>query len=434
MLDLTINNGYGKLSTLNTMYWGDFFSKKIKIGSELEFELASDRYETQSRLQDALKPTGNYNKYGNGVYDIKGDGSLDNGIEIEVIGRTTDFLSTYSNMKYITSLLHSDASTGYRCGLHQHILINNDNYSNELERPVPSIIYSNIIAIHRMFAPALVWLFSNANKGQRDIITRYEYYCKAEMLLKYTPVKEPERFMKQIKESNHKYHFINTLHKFSDNRKEIEKFHYEVRQADGNLHPSVITAMAVMNKNIVLKAIQISEFGILETNSDSFNNVKELYAAIRNRDDVRYGSDRYSSMPNEEKIGEIQQLCTQFLSFMKDTYSRQDLVGHKILEELNVEPCSIRNLTQSREQIDAYFDNYIKGYYETLFKKDDVVNKLFIDICLKKTKAISKEQWFYLFSQANSLDYYELKQKISMLEMQGFVRFDLALGTYIGSV
>ncbi len=434
MLNLTINGSYDKLSTLNTLYWGSFLKKKLKVGSEIEFELDGDRDLVEDNLARKLKPNRNYHKYSNGVYAIKGDGSLRNGIEIEVTGRVIDFLTVYSNTRHIASLIPSDATVGFRCGLHQHVLVNHACNINELERSVPSVIYSNILALHRVFLPALVWLFSNANQGDENYITRYEYFCKAKQLLKYTPVKEPKRYMEQTKESNHKYSFINTLHQFNSKKDEIDEFHYEIRQADGNLHPAVISAMAVMNRNIVLKAVQISEYGILETNDESFALVKELYLSIRNRAEEGFSNSRYSNKPTDEQIEKIQKLTTQFLELMKDTYTKEDLVGFKILEELNQKPCSIRNINQSREQIDEYFDNYIQSYYKILYKKDEVEEKVFTDICLKITKAVSKEQWWYLFAEKHSIDYHELKNKLSMLELQGSVRFDFQLGTYTGGM
>lgn len=423
MITLDINSSYGKLSTLNTMYWGGFFDKKLKVGSEIEFHTGGDS-SVQNTLNNRLSRSPNYNSFKDGVYSIKTDGSVRSGLEICVIGKTVDFLSVFSTYKNISDAMPEQCYIGPACGLHQHVLVNHDNNFNDLEQPVPKIILSNLYALYRIFAPALIWITSNM-KVDRDstIITRFDNFCSHDDLMKFTPVKNPNDFYNQI--TKEKYRFIKNM--CSANGSGINVFHYEARFMDGSLFPASIAAFALMHKNLVMKAVELSEFGILEVKNEDFQTIKLLTNQIRNSGNREA---RTSNGATEHVWNRIKELGMDFTNFMKSTYKKEDYIGHIILSELNQNPTSLQLRSKKPQTIIKDFQEMVEGYYANLYKKNDKTELIFKDIVLGKTTGISKDQWCYNFTQANQGNYNETKETLSMLELQRQISYDPIIKKY----
>ena len=81
MINLSYANNTEKLSAREVEYWKKVFNANLIFGSEVEFE-SNDSDFYISDLRNELEATGSVNYYGNGIEDVKTDGSLRNGAEI----------------------------------------------------------------------------------------------------------------------------------------------------------------------------------------------------------------------------------------------------------------------------------------------------------------------------------------------------------------
>jgi hypothetical protein len=137
-----------------------------------------------------FQPTGRINDFGKyGVYQVKTDGSIQNGLELCTVGRRLDFLDLFVQYDNIINVMMMYEPNMYEnAGLHNHVLFDYSDSYTCLEKPVPGIIFKNFCQLLRRYAPALVWLTSTVYHEGEDYITRMDYFCKGEELMRYTPI------------------------------------------------------------------------------------------------------------------------------------------------------------------------------------------------------------------------------------------------------
>ena len=135
------------INIYESSYWKKFIKNNLKIGVEIEcsFEDHSPRQD----LERLLRPTNNYSRFGeSGINEVKGDGSLVNGVEITTVGRRVSFLELYFQYKHITDAMFAfDPAMGSHEGLHNHLLIDYGQNHNSLELTFNEIIIKMHIII-----------------------------------------------------------------------------------------------------------------------------------------------------------------------------------------------------------------------------------------------------------------------------------------------
>lgn len=235
-------------------------------------------------MADEFQPSNNYGKVSpSGVVGITTDGSLagDKGAEIITIGRRVDYWEFYKmTKKIIDRSVELGAYLNERTGSHMHVLASyyENEGSNEMEKPMPQIILSNFHQLCRRYQNALTWM--TIALGDPNHMTRWEKFRVS--ILDISPVIND---MRKVVEDVHriangsKYGFVNYDNtRFVDGN--IDRFHVEFRGADSTLCPSWYAALACMHYALVIKAVEISRYGMLKVGDEEWltkaKRMKEL--------------------------------------------------------------------------------------------------------------------------------------------------------------
>lgn len=272
MINLVYANNSEKLTSREVEYWKKVFNANLIFGSEVEFETSQDSFRI-SALRDEIECNGSINYYGNGIQEVKSDGSLRYGAEITTPPRRIySFIQMYSGFKnLIDKLYDSDPVISVRAGWHNHVsLAYGSNYKSQ-ERNVPIVILKNLLTLTKLYYPGLCYFSSTI--PEQGIYTRYSEFCRHDRLLRHMSTHSGYDIYNNF--GNTRYNCLNLNNmRYNDNYSEITRFHIEFRFPDGNLFPALMSSFQIVIKSLILKAIEVSRYGLLSSDSSA---VKDLY-------------------------------------------------------------------------------------------------------------------------------------------------------------
>lgn len=398
-----------RLSANEVNYWRKNFGINILVGSELEIEF--ERYPDDSMIndiRDILRPTNDLGKFGNGVYSVKGDGSLRDGKEIIVPGRQVNgLLEGFSIFKTIENVLseHDPRISSY-ASFHNHVLIDKSGV-NKLQKPLPEVIFKNVFLLVQRFMPELNYITSTMPNDT----TRYDYYCNSSSIREFDIANRSLYDLRNTLYS--KYNAVSIKDGYPcdefgteiDDGKFFSKFHLEFRIADCSLYPVQQACLNILYKALVMKAISLSEFGLLD-NSDidtslyKFKNdydeedeisstyesifdrttileIEELTESYREDDDTEDECDfsRMSMPINKENLHKLKSRTLSMIEFLANEIIRIDKTSLHFLTKLAISPIS------SLIKTDSYVNKY--GY--------DLISRVNYDMEEELIKFIQKE-------------------------------------------
>jgi hypothetical protein len=238
-------------------------------------------------LTNYLQPSRSYGKVSpSGVVSITTDGSLkgDKGVEIITVGRRIDYWEFYTMSKDILDkVVELGGYLNERTGSHMHVLTSyyEENGANEMEKPMPQIILANFHQLCRRYQNALVWMTTALDDPNH--LTRWEKFRVS--VLDISPVtKDMKAVVSEISQraGNPKYGLVNYQNlRFAD--ADIDRFHVEFRQADSTLCPTYYAALACLHYAILVKAVEISRYGLLKVGDEGWlKKAKEMKKIILN--------------------------------------------------------------------------------------------------------------------------------------------------------
>lgn len=314
----------------------------------------------RQKLIDELKPNNSYGQVNNtGVHSITTDGSLlgKKGAEIITVGRRVDYWEFYKMSKNIIDLaVRNGAYMNERCSTHMHALAsyyskvvpNPEKYGvppkvSELEKDMPEIIVANLHQLVRRYQNAMTWMMMALDEPYR--MTRWEKFR-----VSVIPISAVMSHMRDVKEEvaqtagGNKYGWINYNHiEFNENNGDVRRFHVEFRAADGILSPSAIAALACMFYALIIKAVEISRYGVVEVGDNSWMTKSlEVKAALLNNMKSYQDGDRFGDTRNLHKYYDI--LIGESLDLVQQLKSVLIKVGpaYEILEKLAERPIALR--------------------------------------------------------------------------------------------
>ena len=343
------------LTLSDARYLQDLLYRAVKIGTELEFALPKGvlREEFQPRIEEALQPSRDMNQLGKlGVYDVISEHC---GIEILVIGRHPHWdalLNQYNRI--ILPLLAEKIRMRPTCGLHFHIL------GTGLAEEVPEIILANLWNMARVFAPGLKFITS-AGENRQALCRRRQHNAHQEFM-RLSPEKQSmAEIQAELKKSMNvpeHQNFFNIEHvRFSESGN-ISNFHLEFRFPDGDLCPVSITAKTFLFMTMILKAVEISKFGLLKVDSGSLEN-SWLMDMISNNNGKLATSD--TSAVDNTALEKYRNNAQGLLFFLKSIFLLLDNPSELILQQLASEPVSLRRSQgKSWEEIENELFNHIR--------------------------------------------------------------------------
>ncbi|MCI5224597.1 MAG: hypothetical protein D3924_18505, partial [Candidatus Electrothrix sp. AR4] len=272
------------------------------------------------------------------------------GVEILVIGRHPHWdalLEQYQRI--ILPLLSEQIRMRPTCGLHFHIL------GTGLAEEIPEIILANFWNISRIFAPGLKFITSGGENRQ-GLCRRRQHNAHQEFMRlspeKYS-MREIQSILKQSLVVPEHQNFFNIEHVRFNDEGNISNFHLELRFPDGDLCPTSITAKTFLFWLMLLKAVEISKFGLLNlTTPYLFQRNRELMDMISNNNGKLATSD--TKAVNDRILMEYQHNTQSLLSFLKSIFLIIDNPCELVLQELALKPISLRrNKGDSWQKIEA---------------------------------------------------------------------------------
>jgi hypothetical protein len=419
----------GRLTSEEVRYWKRVFKSNLKVGIEIETEFNGDASEARSKMSSLFCPTNYTHKFGNfGVYKVKSDGSLSGGgAEVCTVGRRVDFTDLYIQYRAIIkvmSMFRPDMNEA--AGMHNHLLLDYSSIGGVdtscLEKNVPGIILRNMFQLVRRYAPELVWITSTVKHARS--ITRSGQYCDHSTLMKNTPaIRNAQDYISNIIGGS-RYRFVNCNHMVTSGD-EISRFHLEFRYPDGSVYPAQIAAVNVLHAALILKAIELSELGVINTGTEEYwSETKSLMGVIRSSSGNRL-SDPISSGQTEK----VKTRASGMLLELKSALDQFDTHVYPILKILADTPISIMRRSMSDEEINDSFDSAIKNMYA--FDRDEldpIVNTINL---LKITGCASNTQWETKLAEVLSVSQSEVSRRLFKLNMLKPVKFDPEVGSLV---
>lgn len=326
----------------------------------------------RKRLTEMLKPSNSYGEIGQrGVHSIVTDGSLlgKKGAEIVTVGRRVDYWEFFKMAQYIIQLANEKgAYVNERCSIHMHVLAS--YYSKvmpdgmgermgipdrvrEMERDMPEIILANFHQLVRRYQNAMTWMVMGL--PEQDHLTRWEKFRVS--VLPYSAVlsKMPE-VRKQVSSGagGNKYGWANyNLVEFEKTTGDIRRLHVEMRACDGLLSPSAVAAIGCMYYALMIKAVEISRYGIVEIGDESWMaQAEEVKGAMLNGT----GDYKGSRLADTSQLHRYyDQLISESMDLVRQLKSILIKIGpaYEVLEKLAERPCALRlNAGHSWERIE----------------------------------------------------------------------------------
>ena len=321
-------------------------------------------------FQEELKPNNSYGTIGDhGVHSITTDGSLSGGkgAEIITVGRRLDYWEFHKMTSKILALAkRRGAYMNERCSIHMHVLAgyygkvvpNQEKTAipikvSELERDMPEIILANLHQLVRRYQNAMTWMVMGLDEPNR--ITRWEKFRVSVL-----PVSALTLHMRNVREEvsrlagKNKYGWINYSQVEFAKNGNVSRLHVEFRAADGIMSPSAVAAIACMYYALIIKAVEISRFGIVEVCDQGWleQTHKVKKALLNNMKDYGDG-DRFGDTRELHKYYDI--LIRESLDLVRQLKSILIKVGpaYEVLEKLAEKPTALRRCDgQTWEQIE----------------------------------------------------------------------------------
>jgi hypothetical protein len=333
---------------------------------EVDCKTCPDRYdpernpdEIRAKITKEMKPSGSYGTVAEtGVHSITTDGSLKGkkGVEIITVGRRVDYWEFFNMAKnIIDSAISKGAYINERTSVHMHLLASyygkmfpNERESgvpsqiNELEKPLPRIILANFHQLCRRYQNAITWMTTGLDNPDR--LTRWEKF-RVSVLNVSAILNNMPQVKEQVAQNagGGKYGWVNYNYTTFNNDGDIKRLHLEMRASDCLLSPSAIAAGACLYHAMMIKAVEISRWGIVEVGDNEWaKQSQKIKDALMNNCPREFGDNRFSDTSELHNYYDI--LIDESLDLIRQLKHILIKIGpaYEVLEKLAVKPCSIR--------------------------------------------------------------------------------------------
>lgn len=278
-----------------------------------KYNPAMDPKNVRKEIQGVLVPTNSWGLPGdNCIAEVTKDGSLrgDKGVEIVTVGRRLEYKSFFDMCKLsIDAAMNRGAYCDERTSIHMHFLISyyrrlqkdaeKRMNTTELDRPMPEVIMANFHQLVRRYQNALTWMSAGLKEPER--LTRWEKYRVS--VIPYSPYTQNMLGLRsQIMSAYKDYAFVNYDNCRFDKQGAVKRFHFEMRHMDNIPCPSIVTAKACLIYAMVIKAAEISRFGLVEVGDKEWMiQAESMKGAILNNNPQDFQENRFSDTTNVMK-------------------------------------------------------------------------------------------------------------------------------------
>jgi len=423
------------LSHEQAMYWKDLLYRTVKIGTEIEFALpkGSNKQEFMSPLIEALQPTQDLTNLGR--YGVLGVIDEHCGVEIQVIGRQPYYPALSEQYHAILDpLLERRVRARATCGLHYHTL------AIGLSEPVPEIVLANVWNLTRRYAPHLRYLTSAGDRPEA-LCRRRNYNSHLEMV-RHTPgvysMREIQQLLHKSQRVPEHQNFLNLEHVTFTGDGAVQDFHLEFRFPDADLAPTSIVAKTFLFLAILLKAVEMSQYGVIHVGRvREWKRKKELLDMLSNNDGNLATSDTSAVTP--EVLDELRAGCRELLELLKPIFGRfarvacegsEDHPAFEVLSLLAETPLSLLRASGRDwleiEQLLSERAAVTAGEWD---KIDRRLTRL-IELA-ELTQYTTPEAWKWEAARELFLTPQELERRLARLAGWRGLKWDVGLGTMV---
>lgn len=410
------------LSDEEAAYYRDFLYRTVRIGTELEIAVPKGvkRPLFQKQLEYHFLPGGSIRKPGRfGVYQVEKEHC---GVEIKILGILPYWDILYSQFfNTISYVLSKGGRVKSTCGLHFHVLI------TEKRTRIPEIILANVWNITRRYAPFLKFLTCTGETIE-GLCRRRNHNSHLEFV-KLSPAVYTMKEIKEILDKSEivpkHQNFLNLEHLKFDKNGDIIKFHYENRFPDMDLSPTSIVAKYFLFLAILLKAAEISKYGVIHAGRyPEWRKKVELLNKLSNNDGDLATS--YTGALTQEDIQYLKEGAGDLIEFLKPVLLSFRNPSYKVLRSLAKNPISFMRI-----EGDSWLD-----IEKNLRVKKDPITKLEKKILLAIEAVIFKKlsspaEWIGYFSRKFLYRTDEVKVAIHSLKQKKNIYWDEELGTFM---
>lgn len=414
----------------------------------------------RKNVTEALHPTKFLGKLGEfGVLDVVVDGSLlgEGGVEIVTVGRRAGFKALYDTCKKVMDVSRANkAFVDERTSIHFHILsgyLSNGKYNDhrpnyglpgrmqfdnggvaqedgtievrDLDAPIPEIVLANFHQLWRRVENAFVWMSTTGTT--REALTRWAKFRKS--LLKYSAVRAPmNRVIEEIRGSNEnaRYMAVNYCPTKFDANGNISRFHFEIRVPDGSFSPAATAALACLACGLVLKAVDISKYGIVESGDKEYmERAKNISAYLMNGDGA-FGGARLSDTTNlDPYIPELVHQSKEMIKLVK-SYLITEQPAYDILERLAEKPISLRRI--EGKDWDTIEQELLPGANEEDSISKELVRIIDLNVF---SECATAEEWIDSVAADQGIDKSKVADRLLRMSTSGQVFWNDTLGAVV---
>jgi hypothetical protein len=385
-----------------------------------------------------------------GVNSITTDGSLLGGKGMEVIttGRRVDFWEFFRMSKQIIDeSVSRGAYVNERCSIHMHLLgayyhklvengdaVGIPSKINEMEKSMPEVIMANFHQLCRRYQNAITWLTMGLDNPKH--MTRWEKYRVS--ILEISAILGKMQDVAHKVESNsggNKYGWVNYKYSQFDEKGDVSRFHVELRVMDGILSPSIISAISCLYYALMIKAVEISRYGIMEIGDEEWmGRAKEMKNSILNNMKGWNDGDRFSDTHNAMKYRDS--FIRESLDLIRQLKHILISIGpaYQILESLSERPAALRRCDgETWENIEK--DLFVKREEHDVFvsKIGEIIDLRLIAECSEEAEWIVEVSKTIAEDSTDTITTVEqnVKTAIASMRDEGELIWSQNLGSYI---
>ena len=410
--------------------------------------------EIRAMMHRELKPSNSYGEIKDfGVHSITTDGSLlgQKGAEVITVGRRVDYWEFFKMAKFIIdNAITKGAWINERCSIHMHLLgryyskvfPNSDSAAsipsqiNELEKPLPEIILANFHQLCRRYQNAITWMTTGLDDPRR--LTRWEKFRVSS--LEISAILNTMSSVKDLVSSNaggNKYGWVNYNYTSFDRNGDINRLHLEMRVADMLVSPSAVAAIACMFHAMMIKAVEISRYGIVEVGDSAWmEQAKTIKNALMNGTGG-YDGERFSNTKGLSKYYDV--LVRESLDLVSQLKHILLKMGpaYDVLEKLAERPCSLRRIEgTSWEDIEKDLNVVINEDDKLHIAVDECIDLRYVSECkditewiIQTAAILSEDVELEKVEKANTIE--RIKEYVNRRRNDGEMIWSESLGSVI---
>ncbi len=415
------------LAPSEAAYWKDLLYRATKIGTELEVAPPKGvkRPDFEETVRQSLAPSGEVTRLGpNGVLDVAKEHC---GVEIRIIGRHPHFRALQRQYSTIMALLKKHgARPRATCGMHFHLL------TPGLAEPVPEIILANLWNLTRRYAPELKFITSGGSK--REALCRRRNHNSHLEMVRHSPATMSMAHIQQLLDDSRSVpkhqNFLNLEHLQFTESGNILPFQVEFRFPDADLSPTSVTAKTFLFLALLLKAVDLSQYGVIHVGKiNPWHRKIALLDMLNNNDGKLATSD--TSAITDDIIEELRQGGYELLDLLAPTFERfVDTPALDVLLALTEQPVSLlRCAGYSWDAIEARLAE--RAVLDEV-GLDKIDRRLMQSIELGEwTRHASLNAWQWFAARELYLTPQELERRLEQIQGWRGLRWDSRQGTLV---